>query len=151
MREAKVQLCLFHLCLSRLYRGCCREIRLDVVVQLTLGDSALLRQGSVAVHIELGFAALGLSLSELSLGLVKYCLKGTRIDLEEHLALADKGAFLVALLDEISTHLRLDLCVDVPVQRRDPFAVYRDVLLHDADNLHLRGWRRRRRFFALAT
>jgi len=78
-------------------------------------------------------------------------LKGTRIDLEQNLPFPDEGTFLVALLNEISTYLRLDLSVDIPIQRRDPFTVDRDVLLYDADNFDLCGRRRGSRVWALTT
>src|ERR1700674_5379902 len=139
MCELQIQLRLFHLSLGSLHGGLGGKIRLDIVVQLTLSNGPLLRQRSIPVHIELGFAQLRFGLRELCLGLIEHRLKGARIDLEEHLALANKGAFFVALLDEIPTYLRLDLRVDVPIQRRNPFAVDGDVFLNDADNFHLDG------------
>jgi hypothetical protein len=87
----------------------------------------------------------------LRIGLVEHRLKGTRIDLEQNLALPDERAFLVALLNEISTYLRLDLSVDITIQRRDPFTVDGDIPLYDADNFDLSGRGRGSRVWALTT
>jgi len=61
---------LFHLGRSGFYGGLGGEIRLDVVVQLTLSNGTLLRQRSIPVHVELGLAQLGFGLRELRIGLV---------------------------------------------------------------------------------
>jgi len=55
------------------------------------------------------------------------------------------------MTNRIWRFLGLDLCIDVPVERRDPFAVYRDVLLYDAGNFHLGSRWRRSRFLARTT
>ena len=61
------------------------------------------------------------------------------------LALAQFGrlalrALLVILLDD--RDLRRDLCVDISIPRRDPFAVDGDILLRDSGKLDLCGRRR---------
>ena len=138
MREVEIQLRLFDLGLGGLHRGVGRQVRLDVVVQLTLSDRSLFRQRSIPIDVELGLAELRLRLRELCLGLIKHGLKRTRIDLEKDLPLADRRTFFIVLRDEVSGYLRLDLRVVVPVQRRHPFLIDRNVLLDDADDVHLR-------------
>src|SRR5258708_30148677 len=76
------------------------NVRLHGIVQVLLAGSLLLGQRRVLVHVELGLELRGfsvgelcLSLYQLSLGLIKSGLKGTRIDLKKQLAFLDKGAF----------------------------------------------------------
>src|SRR5258708_6907716 len=137
--EAKVEVRLFHLSLGSLDRRFRGEVCLDVVVQLALSNGALLGQRSVAVDIELGLAQVGLGLRELCFGLVEYGLKGSRVDLEKHLTLAYKRTFLVGLADDVSSHLGLNLSVDITVERSNPLAVDRDIFLHYHGNFHLGG------------
>src|SRR5260370_28845330 len=151
MREVQIPWWLRQLRLGGLYSGFGGEIRLDSVVELTLGNGTLLRQRRVAIHIELGLARLGLGLRELRLGLVEHGLKRARVDLEKDLPLPDERSFLIGLVDNVSGYLWLDLSVDVAIQRRDPFAVYRDIPLYDADDFDLSRWRRGSRFLALAS
>src|SRR5690348_11076067 len=113
--EAEVEVGLFHLRLSSLH--CCfgSEVCLNVVVQLALRYGALLGQRCIPVDIELSLAQVGLCLRELRFCLVKDGLKGPRVNPEKSLALPDKRTFLVALLDDVTTHLRLDLRVYVAI------------------------------------
>jgi hypothetical protein len=81
-----------------------RQIVLNGVVQILLAGGLLPREGCVAVDVKFGAALncfgvgeLGLGLCQLSLGLVKCRLEGTRINLEEQLSFFDERAFLVAL------------------------------------------------------
>src|SRR5437879_9414246 len=141
--EAEVEVRLFHLSLGSLYRRFRCEVCLDIVVQLALSNGALLGQRSIAVDIELSLAQVGLGLRELRFGLIKHCLERTRVDLEKHLTLAYKRTFLVGLADDVSSHLRLNLCIDVAVERSHPLAVDGDIFLHHGGNFHLGGlWRR---------
>src|SRR2546422_1777033 len=127
----------FHLSLGSLYRRFRGEVCLDVVVQLALSNGALLGQRSIAVDIELSLAQVGLSLRELRFGLVEQGLKGPRVDLEKHLTLAYKRTFLVGLADDVSSHLGLNLSVDIAIERSNPHAVDRDIFLHHRGNFHL--------------
>src|SRR5580658_7850651 len=129
---------LYHLCF-----GCfdCRgggSVRLDVVVQLTLRNGVRFRKRSVPIDIHLSFGELCLSLRQLSVRLIKQCLEGARIDLEQHLPLADKRTFFVSLLNDVSRYLGLNLRVYVAVERRHPFADDGDVLLQNRGDFHFR-------------
>ena len=127
------------------------------VIQILLRDGLLLCERSVAVHIELrpaliGFrhGDLGLGLRQLSLrllhlplrlrqltfGLIQHGLKGPRIDLKQQLALLDESALFVRLLEKIAGNLRLDVGVNEPIQRADPFAINRHIFLLDRGDLH---------------
>ena len=86
-----------------------------------------LGQRSIALHVDLGEAELRLGLKHLSLclgqlafGLVERGLEGTRIDLEQDLALGHLGAFPIILFDQVAVGLGLDLRVDIAVERADP-------------------------------
>jgi len=72
------------------------------VIELALRNRMSLRQWSVAIDIDLGQANAQLGLFELALSLIDNRLKGTRINLKEHLSLGNNGAFLIGLLDEIA-------------------------------------------------
>ena len=81
---------------------------------------------------------------ELPFGLIEHRLKRPRIDLKQQLSFLDERAFGVVLREQIAGHLRLDLGVDHPVERADPFAVDRNILLLHVYDLHLGwGWRLR--------
>jgi hypothetical protein len=151
VREIQVQLRLLHLRLGRLHQCFGREIGLDVIVQLLLRNGVFLRQRYLAVDIVLGSARLCHVLGELSLGLVEHGLKRAHVDLEQDLTFADERAFFIRLADDVSRDLWPDIGVDVAIQRRDPFAVYRDIPLHDAGDFDLGRRRRGSHFVALAT
>ena len=105
MGEAKVQLSVFDRGFGGGYGGLCRlhggfglRLLLDIVVELALRDGVGLGQRSVALDVDLGQAELRLrlqhlplGLGELALGLIERCLEGTRVDLEQHLALWPPG------------------------------------------------------------
>src|SRR6185295_5412240 len=78
-------------------------------------------------------------------------LERPAIDLEEHLPLVNGRAFLVVALQQVAADLRPDLCVDVTVERGNPFARQRDALRSDGDHRHARWWRRRRGGLAFLT
>ena len=77
-------------------------------------------------------------MSELRLGLIENRLKGTRVNFEENVAFANGSAFLVGLLDDVAGDLRLNLRVDVAVERGDPFADDWDISLLDGSHLDVR-------------
>jgi hypothetical protein len=72
-----------------------REVRLDVVVQLTLRDRFLLREGRVPLDVAGGPAQLRLGLCELRLCLGQDGIEWTSIDLEKDLAFSDDCAFAI--------------------------------------------------------
>ena len=76
--------------------ACCRRdrglrgvVRADVVVELTLGDGALLGERPIARQIALGLGELRLAFGELRPRLRQRRLERPAVDLEQHLALAD--------------------------------------------------------------
>ena len=144
LREPDVELGRLHRGRRGFHGGLRREIGLDVVVELTLRNRALAREGPIALQIALGLAELRLRLGQLRPRLREHRLERPAIDLEEHLALAHHRAFVVVALEQIAGHLRANLRVDVAVERRNPFARQRDPFGCDRDDADL-GWRRRRR------
>jgi hypothetical protein len=51
----------------------------------------------------------------------------------------DEGTFPVILLDQVPADLRLNLRIDIPVERRHPLAMDADIPLDYLCDLHLRG------------
>ena len=140
----QIQLGLFDLRFSGLDRRLCRLVRLYVVVQLALRDGAFFGQRSIPVDIHFGFAELCLSLGQLGIHLVEEGLERAWIDLKKNLPLADERTFFVRLPNDVSCHLWLNLRVDVPVERGNPFAVNRNIFLNHARDFHF-GTRNRGR------
>ena len=115
-------------------------------VELALRDGVLRGEGCVAVYVNLRELQLRLSLTDGSLGLTELAfglfqrgLEGTRVDLEEDLALLNDGALAVVLLEEVAGDLRLDVRVDVAVQSADPFVGDGDIGLLDGDDVDGQG------------
>ena len=119
----------------------------------------LLNERRVAIHIQLNPMLvclsdrdLGLRLRELgarllqlasrlresAFCLIKVCLKGPGINLEEQLAFPHEGTFRVFLLYEVPRDLRFDFGVDEAINGADPFAVQRDVPLLDVSHQNLK-------------
>src|SRR5580704_2056167 len=130
-RVAQIQRSLFNRSLSRFHGRLRSELLLRVGIELSLGNRVSFRLGDIAFDVEFGVGQLRLSLRQLPVGLIKRRLKWARIDFEENLALPDKSAFLVVLMNQISAHVRLDLSVDVPLERPHPFPLERYVFLDD--------------------
>ena len=126
--------------LRGLHRGVCRELRLDVVVQLTLRDGALLGERRVALDVALSPTELRARFCELRLGLCQRDGERARIDFKEHFVLADHRALAVVPLHQVTRHLRPDLAVGVAVERRNPLAGDLDRLGHDLDHRDRRRW-----------
>jgi hypothetical protein len=61
-------------------------------------------------------------------------LKGTWIDFEEDLALLDLRTLAVVLANQIPVRLRLDLSIDVAIERTNPFTGDRHIGLLSLDN-----------------
>ncbi len=100
------------------------------------------RFGNITLHVQFGVRHLRLSLRQLSLGLIKHGLKWTRIDLEEELTPFDQCAFVIILSNQVTAHLRLNLCVDESFERSYPLALNRHIFLNDRCDFDQR-WRRR--------
>ena len=128
------------------------HVVLRSIIQILLGNSFLLGEGSIALDVELRAALIGfrdrhsgfslrqlrVRLRQLPLGLRKLpaCLiqcrlERTRVDLEEKLAFLHESALYVSLVDQIAGHLGLDVRIDQPIQRADPFLVNWYILLND--------------------
>src|SRR2546426_8241992 len=101
-----------------------------------------LRFGNITLHVRFGVRHLCLSLRQLSFGLIKHGLKWTRIDLKKELPLFDECPFVIILANEVTVHLRRDLCVDVAFERSYPLALNRHILLDDRCDFDHRRWRR---------
>ena len=127
---------------SGLDGGLRREERLSVGIQLALGNGMSFRFGNITLYIQLGIRHLRLGLRQLSLGLIEDGLEWTGIDLEQELTFSDKSPFPIILANQVTTHLRLNLCVDESFERSDPLALNRDILLNDRCDFDHR-WRRR--------
>ena len=69
--------------------ACGAELRLNLRIELALGDGPCLGQRRVALDIEAGLAELRLSLGQLRLRLIQGRLERPRINLEQHLAFPD--------------------------------------------------------------
>ncbi len=130
--------------LRRLDRCLCRQIRLDVVVELALRDRARLGERPIARDIALGLSELGLRLRKLRFRLRERCLEGTRIDLEQHITFAHTCAFAVRARNEIAAHLRANFGIDEPVECGNPLARDLDRLWRQVDHGHRQRARRRR-------
>jgi hypothetical protein len=65
-------------------------------------------------------------------------LKRPGVDLKQDIADAHDRAFLVVLLDQVAGNLRLNLRIDVSVERRNPVPVDFYVTLFDCCDAHLR-------------
>ena len=88
--------------------------------------------------IRLRRGELAFSIRELSFGLIERRLKSSRVDLEQQLALLYERAFLVRVSQQIAGYLRLDLRVDQPVERTDPFLPDRNIPLLYLNHLDFR-------------
>ena len=75
-----------------------------------------LRSRDIAIHVQFGVRHLRLGLSQLSFRLIKHGLKGTGIDLKEELTLFDECTFVIILSNQVTAHLRLNLCIDVALE-----------------------------------
>src|SRR5882672_6090783 len=104
-----------------------------------------LRFGNITLHVRFGVRHLCLSLRQLSFGLIKHGLKWTRIDLKKELPLFDECPFVIILANEVTVHLRRDLCVDVAFERSYPLALNRHIFLNDRCDFDLSWWRTGRR------
>src|SRR6267378_2304617 len=130
---------------GRCHRSLRRQIVLDGVVQILLAGGLLFGQRNVAVDVKfgpalhcLGVGKHGLGLRHLPFGLVERGLKRTRIDLKEYLPLPDECAFLVALPQKIARDLRPDVRIGESVERADPLAKNRNILLFNLHDLNVR-------------
>ena len=81
---------------------------------------------------------LAFGVGKLPFGLIQRRLKGSRVDLEKQLALLYERAFLIGLSQQITGYLGLDLRVDQPLERADPFLPNRHIPLLYLDHHHLR-------------
>jgi len=88
------------------------------------------------------FAKLRLRLRKVAFGTIKRRLKGSWIYFEQDLALADERTLCVVLLDDVACDLGANLCVDVTVQGRHPFAIHGDVARFYRGHFDLRYWHR---------
>ena len=89
-------------------------------------------QRRIPAHVDVGELQLSLKPAPVGLphraalgqSLIERCRKRTRIDIEKHLALVYQRPFAIVLFDQISAHLRLDICIPLhgPIERRDPVA-----------------------------
>lgn len=93
---------------------------LNLVIELATCNCVRLGQWSVAVHIDLSERQLRLRLPQLSLRLLKRCLKRTGIDLEEDLILLDLRTFAIILADQVTVRLGLDLGIDIAIEGAHP-------------------------------
>ncbi len=128
-----------------LHAGFRRQIILNGIVEVLLARGLYSGQRSVPLHVKLGSALnrfgggkLGLGLGQLSLRLIERCLKWARIDLEEQLTLLDERAFLVTLPHDVAGDLRPDVGIRESVERADPFAKNRNILLLNLHDLNVR-------------
>src|SRR4029079_3642798 len=106
LRELEIELRGLERGLRRLHRRLGDEVRLDIVIELTLRNRALLRERGVALDIALGSPELGLRFCKRSLHFGDRGLKRTRVDFEEHLSFAHECPVAIERADEISGHLR---------------------------------------------
>src|SRR5712671_4669057 len=143
-RVAQVQLSLFDRRLAGL--NCCLRTteRLGVGIQLALGNRVSFRFGNLTLHVELGVGHLRLGLGQLPFGLIEHRLKWAWVNLEEDFTLFDECAFVIILANQVTAHLRRNLCVDVAFERSYPLTLNRHVLLNDRRHFDC-GRRRRRR------
>ena len=140
--EAEIQFGRCHGSLCRLHGSFCLRLLLDLVVQLASGNRTRLGQRRVAIHVDLGQSELRLRLSQLPLRLSKRRLKRARIDLKEDLILLDLRAFAIILANQVSVRLRLNLGVDVAVERSNPLPGHRHIGLLSLDDCYFHGRRR---------
>ncbi len=100
--EADVQIRSLYLGLCTGYRCLVRGLRLDVIVELALGNGVRLRQGSITLGVDFGECQLSLCLGKSALRLIQHCLERSWINLEEDLILAHLAAFLIVLPDQVA-------------------------------------------------
>ena len=158
--------------LGRLDGGTGRKFHADRVIEVLLAKGILFGQRLDArqigfgrgpprvldVHLGLGPFQGGFGLCDSPLSLLQDGLRLfdgglelPRVDLEQHLALADEIAFLVILLDEIALDLGPDRGIHEAVQRSDPLGEDGNVFRHHLGDLHDRGRRGPCFLFLLAT
>jgi hypothetical protein len=94
-------------------------------------DGAILDEGRVTFHVELGLAVSGLRLGEHTFGLVERGLKGARVDFKQEVAFPDGIAFPIILREQVTGDLRANLGVDPAVEHANPLMVDRHVGLGD--------------------
>ncbi len=130
-RNQRTNLGKFEIEIRSRHRGLCGShggfglsLLLNLVIELAPGDGAGFSQRRVAVHVDLGEGELCLSLSQLSLRLLERSLKWTGIDLEQNSALFDLRTLAIILANQVSVGLRLDLSVDITIERAHPLTVY---------------------------
>src|ERR1700733_846650 len=141
LREAQIQFRLLNRGTVGRYACFRGHLCLHVALELAARNGICLGLRDIAFDVQRGVAELRFCLRELGFRLVQHGLEWTRVDLEEHLVLVNEGAFLIVLLDQVSADLRLDLRIDISVERRHPLAVDADILLDHPCDLHLRGSR----------
>jgi hypothetical protein len=90
-------------------------------------------------------------LSQLSVRLIEEGLERAWIDWKKNLTLADERTFLVRLSNDVARDRRLNLRVEVAVERGDPVAVTGNVFLNDARDFHFGARNGTRRFRTPAT
>ena len=81
---------------------------------------------------------LSLGLSNLALRLFNHSLERPGIDLEENLPLGHLRAFTIKLAHQVAADLRLNLGIDIAIQRANPLACHGHIglLHHDHGNRH---------------
>jgi hypothetical protein len=141
--EAEVQLGLTYGAAGRFDGRFGRAVELDVVVELVLWDRPCLGERPIARYVSGRATLIRDARREVAVRLIERGLERAGIDVEQHFALPDKRAFADSLRDEIPVHAGSDLCVAVPVERGDPFAV--DGYVSQLHPHYFDGRRRRRR------
>ncbi len=141
--KTQIQRRLLHCGTARCYGRFRGQLHLRVVLELAAGNGIRLGFRDIAFDVEGGVLELCLCLCELGFRLVEHGLKRARIDLKENVVLVNEGAFAIVLFDQVACDLRLDLRIDIPVQRGNPLAVEADILPGHAGNLYLWGLRGR--------
>src|SRR4029079_18471359 len=126
------------------------EVRLHVVIQLTLGNRSRLGQGRIALHVAFGAPEFGLRLAQLRLDLRERRLERTRVDLEKDLSFADHRALAIVATHEITRYLRAYPRVAEAIQRRYPLVGNGYGFGLEGDDRHSRRWRWCGRRFAPA-
>jgi len=118
---------------------------LDRVVEILLACRLLLHERRIALHVEFCAALHRLCvgqhcfrLSQLPLGLIERCLKRTRINLKQELALFNESALLISLLQQVSRNLCPDVSIDQPIEGSNEFPVNRHIFLLNLQHLDSR-------------
>ena len=137
--KPKVELRLLDRGLIGLNSGLGLHLRSRFCVKLALGNGPLLDEARVALHIDVCQIELRPCLGQLPLRLVEHRLERPRVNLKQHIALVDVGAFLVVLADEVAAYLRLNHGVDVALQGGNPFGVDGNVHLDRLHHPHRHG------------